>query len=226
MRIFLRKWRRRVLKHGPRGRRKWESILMTLSEFGAEAGDEVGAFEVVGPVLDGEGEFVVGEGGTGEGAGGAELAEGEGAEAGEGFIAGEGEEFEVFVEEEGSWDAVAAADFDGVGEGDGLIAVDEAEVNARGLWGVAIGGVESGEVVEDGALLDAIAAPGAANNEEVDASGEGADEVGLSGCEADSGVEGVPGGLLVGGAGADVGVVGKCVVEEGCEEVRGKHGGL
>lgn len=175
------------------------------------------AFDLVEPVLQGSGKFAVGDGGAGEGAGGAEGAHRDGAVAGEGSVAQEGDELEVLGHEDGGGDAVARVDHDLFGEVHVLVAVDDAEADALGVC--------LGDACEEGDLLDAVAAPCAGGDEDVHVAREGAQEFGLLGGEGGAAVDILEVGLLGGLSGGDIVVVGEGAVEMGLEECGVEHGG-
>ena len=93
----------------------------------------------------------------------------------DGAVAVGGAEFEVFGQEQGDGDAVASVDADLLGEVFVGVAVEEAEMDA--------GGIGFGDALEKGALLDAVAAPDAGDDQDVDFAGEAGDELGLGGGE-------------------------------------------
>jgi hypothetical protein len=80
-----------------------------------------------------------------------------------------------------------------------LVPVDEPDVE--------LGRVGRGDVVEERALLDAVAAPDAADDEHLRLAGEGAEQLPLGVGQADGLVELLPPPLLLRRAGGDVPVV-------------------
>lgn len=163
---------------------------MLGAEFGGEPRDELGAFELVDPFLDGLGEFIARDAGAGELATGAELPGGFGPHAGEDIVAIKAKVIEFFIHEDHGGDAVSAADLDLIGEIDGFVTIDDAEVD------FAVG--SEGDVLHDGDLLGAVAAPGATDDQYGLAAGESAEEGLLCGGQSDFGVIGGPVGLLIG----------------------------
>lgn len=109
------------------------SIPVPLEEFGREAQEQGDAFELVEPAGGYRGDFVGWDRRAGKWAVGAEGRGGLAAEAGEGFVAQEADEVEVFVHEDGDGDAAAAADLEVVGEVQVGVALDEAQVDAGGV---------------------------------------------------------------------------------------------
>lgn len=186
------------------------SIAMTGAELGGEAENEVDSFKFIQPILKRGLDLVVRDGGAGKRAGSAEGFGGHGSITGERAVAENGDEFEFFGEEEDGGNTVAAADFNGIGKFGGDIAIDEAEVDRA--FGAACF-IVLGDLLEEGALVDAVAAPCAAEDEDVHAAGEGLDEGAL--CGSDGGVfatnfvEVMPALLLVMRAGGDVFGVGE-----------------
>jgi len=146
---------------------------MFLTKPGAEAEHELDALEFVEPVLECGREFIGGGRGNADGAGGAELGAGEGAIAAEGAVAVGGAELEVFGEEEDDGDAVAGVDVELIGEVAVLVAVEEAEVDQIFFL--------LGDTLEERALLDAVAAPDAAENQDFHLAGEAGGHLKLSG---------------------------------------------
>ena len=146
------------------GGRKNGSIAVLLAEAGAEAEHELDALEFVEPVLESRGEFVRRRWSEADGAGGAELRAGEGAITIQGAVAEGGAELEVFGEEKSERDAVAGVDADLLGEIAMLIAIDEPQIDQVGAG--------LGDFLKKRALLDAVAAPDAADDEDFHLAGE------------------------------------------------------
>lgn len=174
------------------------------------------ALGLVEPVFQCSGEFAVGQGGAGEGAGGPEVAHRDGAVAGEGPVAEQGDELEVLGHEDRDGDAVSLVDHDPVGEVLVLVAVGDSQVDALG--------VSFGDAGEEGDLVDAVAAPHAGGDEDFDVAGEAAEEFGLGGLEVGALVDLVEGLLLGGLSGGDVLGVGEGAVEVRFQECGGEHG--
>lgn len=189
---------------------------MLLPQPRREAQDEVDAFGLVDPVLQCSGEFLVGQGGAGEGAGGPEVALGDGTITRQRAVAEEGDELEVLGHEDRGGHAVALVDHDLVGEVFVFVAVDDAEVDALG--------VGLGDACEEGDLLDAVAAPCAAGDEDLHVAREAAEECGLCGVEVGAVVDALEGLLLGGFAGGDVAREGVAALVVGLEEFGVEHG--
>ena len=81
------------------------------------------------------------------------------------------------------------------------VAVDQAEIEA--------GRVGFGDALEEGALLDAVAAPYAADDQDFHVAGEGGDELGLGGRDGCYVIDLGPAALLFFCAGGQVGSVGE-----------------
>lgn len=127
------------------------------------------ALKFIEPILNRVREFAAGHKSAGECAGRSQSLARLGTQAVERLVAQQGDEVEVLVHEDGDGDAPPAADFDLLGEFGVLVAIDEANANKPG-------GVGAGEVVEDRALLHAVAAPDTGTDEDVDLAGEACDE--------------------------------------------------
>lgn len=109
------------------------SIPVPLAEFGREAQEQGDAFELVEPAGGYRGDFVGWDRRAGKWAVGTEGRGGLAAEAGEGFVAQEADEVEVFVHEDGDGDAAAAADLEVVGKVQVGVALDVAQIDAGGV---------------------------------------------------------------------------------------------
>src|SRR5262249_28279211 len=128
------------------------SVAVLTPEAGREAEEELGALELGEPFGDDEGEGVVAGGDDAGGAGGAELLGGQLAVAGEGPIAVAGDLVIVLAQPDDHGDAVAGVDGEGVADFGADVAVEETEVDHRR---------GAGEMIENRALVDTVAAPGA-----------------------------------------------------------------
>jgi hypothetical protein len=172
---------------------------MFFAQAGAQAEHELDAFEFVEPVLEGCGEFfAVGASDAGW-AGGAELAMSHGTITIQGAVAEDGAEVEILGEEKGDGNPIAFIDADLLGQIAMLIAIDEAKIDLAGVGG--------GDVVEEGALLHAVAAPDSAHDQDVHLADEAGEQIAMRGGERDAGVEIGPAPLLLGVAGEKVLVV-------------------
>lgn len=183
------------------------SIRMARPKFGAQAQQQGHTLELGEPVGDGRGDFIRRDRRARQWARGPQVAGRDGAVAGDGAIAHQRDELEVFVHEEGDRNAQAAADADGAGEVRVSVAFEEAEVDAgRCVVARALrpGREARGDRREDRNLLHAIAAPTAADAEDIDAPREGADEFALRRGERDALRKRLPVGAFVGLGGGEV----------------------
>lgn len=128
------------------------------AELGREAGDELGAFELIDPFLDGLGEIRLGTASSGEFAGCAKLLGGFGAHACEDVVAVEAQEVELLIHEDDGGDAIAATDLHLVRKFNAFVTIDDAKID------FALGGL--GDVVHDGHLLSAVTTPRATDDED------------------------------------------------------------
>lgn len=103
--------------------------------------------------------------------------------AGEGAVAVTADLVEILTEEDDHGNALARVDGDRCTQLGDEVAVDEAERD---------GGRSLSEVVEDGALGDAITAPGAVEDQDGHAAAEGSEEFALRGGERDARVHSIP----------------------------------
>src|SRR6185312_2593202 len=133
------------------------SVVVPPTQARAEAQHELDSLELVEPVLKRLAEFVRIRRGEADGAGGAQLGAGEGAVAVQRAVAEGAAEFEILGQEDRDGDAVAAVELELVGQVAVLVAVDETQVDAIRI--------ALGDPLEQGALLDAVAAPDAADNQ-------------------------------------------------------------
>lgn len=218
---YGRKIRRRTVSVGifaQIGRAARHLVVMALAKLGREPEQQVDAFQLVQPILAGIGDLVRRDRGPGERAGRSECLGGDGPIARQGTVAHDRDEFEIFVEEENGGDAEPTADLRGVGEFGRFVPIDESQVD-RSAGGH---GSDFGELLEERALMGAVAAPCAAENEDVDAARERFDQVDLGLRQrrmlAAELVEVIPGLLLMVGAAGDVRGVRNGLFEGGLQE--------
>lgn len=175
-----------------------------------QAEHELHPFDFVHPIGEGGGDFLLGRDEQAGGAGRTEIPGGFAAVASEGAVAGKGAEVEIFGEEEDDRDTVAAADAELGGEVFVEVAVDDFVFDFAAR--------RRGDVIEEGNLLNAVAAPDAGDGQEFDGAGEGDEQLFLFRRQAGGGVKLIPTALLLRGAGLEVARIGQRLVPLRAEE--------
>lgn len=137
-----------------------------------------------------------------DGARWAELARGDSAIAMDSAVTGGGAPVKIFGEKQNHRDAMATVHGDFVAQFGALVALDETQVDLAGIY--------FGDALDQRTLLDAVAAPDAADDENVHLADEAAEEFALRGCDAGGIIDALPALLLVFFAGSKIFFVAEC----------------
>lgn len=129
-------------------------VAVAFTKLCAQAKRQMHAFELIRPVLHRVGKLSPRDGGAREGTGSAKHFAGLGAKTRERLVAEHGDEIKVLVHEDRNGHASPAAHFDLLSEIRVHISVNEAETDKPVATGVC-------QVIENRALLNAVAAPDA-----------------------------------------------------------------
>src|SRR5262249_9386963 len=179
-----------------------DSIAVFLAQAGAQEEHQLDALALVEPVLERRCQLAVGGRGDGERAGSAELLCRQCAVAAQRPVPGDAAQLEILGKEQDHRDAVAAVEAQLPAQVAMLVAVEQAQVDA-----LAVG---LGTALQQWTLLNAVAAPDAADNQHLHVAAEARQQPALLGGQLGRVVDLSPAPLLVLRAGVDVGLIRKC----------------